>query len=321
MNRFPFAFLTLLGIASSFVDAGGIRFQSISGDPLLAGKDQNLTFFIAHAGNAYSCFEFVFEVSRGEEMLFQKKVTFFKVPSGTERVSFSVPGAILGKGVPLRFEARLEHTSSSLLGSSYVCYQKKRIVQAAKSVGASLYPDGEEDQFVLGGPYYPSLSAESSYFVFSGGKKNVEGIGNRFGLGGITARGYNIPEEFVKTEKIGELRIYTDFQRWKIGEKKNKFTAVPLSFTPLGSCLFRLCLSKEYGFSPYDGEMREGGDSPYRTKDLIIPVWQEGMPLRFSLCLNSFTPLEETIVFSRHFTPSFPSFSPSGEYWLNWEEL
>lgn len=321
MNRFPFAFLTLLGIASSFADTGGIRFQSISGDPLLAGRDQNLDFYIAHAGNAYSCFEFAFEVSKGEEMLFQKKVTFFKVPSGTEHVSFSLPGSILEKGVPLRFEARLEHTSSSVFGSSYVCYQKKRMVQEAKAPGVAIYPDGEKDQLIVDGPYYPSLEAASSFFVLSGVKRDVEGIGNHFGLSKITARGYNIPEKFVKTEKIGELRIYTDFQRWKIGEKKKKFTAVPLSFLPLGNCLYCLSLSKQYGFSPYDGEMKEEADSHYRTKDLIIPVWGEGLSLRFSIYLNAFTPLQETVVFSRYFTPSFSSFSPGGGYWLNWEEL
>ena len=317
MKKFPFAFLLLLTPGTFASNGDYIRFLSVDGDPLIAGKSQNLSFCFAHCGAQYSNFEFVFEMKKGQEVLFQKKTTFFKAEDGQENVSFSLPGSLLQKGELLSFEVRLEHTSPSLFGDNYVCYQKKAIKQTPRETGGLFIPEDEEPVYSFQSLYYPHFGAETGRYTWSGVQRDKENAGNRFGLSEIFLRANHVPEEAINLENAGELRIYTYPERWKIGTKKKKFVAVPLSLRK-GNGLYYLTFSKGYFIDKSDGTM---GNGPGEIRDLIYPFWSYGMSLHFAVCLNSFSKGGETFLFYRDVTPQEDASESSKSYRIHWEEL
>lgn len=318
MKKFPFACLLLLAPSSFAGNSGSIRFLSIDGDPLIAGKDQNLTFSFAHYGAAYSTFEFVFELKKDGETLYRKSVSFFKAEDGLESVGFLLPAKYLIKGETLLFEARLEHASPSPWGNGYICYQKQNIRQTPKETGGLFMPQDFESIYSFQGHYYPHLGAETGRYSFYGVKRDQDGAGSRLGLSDIYLLPQNIPEKAILSENVGELRIYNNLERWKIGERKKKFVAVPLSFQKDGN-YYRLALAQNYSISKSDGTLfqNDGGE----IKDLIFPSWSVGLKLHFAICLNAFSKGGETVLFYRDLTPDYSSLTASDAYQIYWEEL
>lgn len=322
MKKFPFACLLLLLPGGLSLSVGSIEFVSVKGDPLIAGQDQKLEFLFSHEGALYSCFEFVFTVADGEETLYEKKITYFKAPDGVERASFSLPGSLLRKGASLRFCAKLEHTSSSFWGDSYACYQKREVVATPKEKGAVLFPNEEYDFFSFESVYYPHFGMEESAFRFLGVKREKEEKESRLHLERIKFAPLFVSENFLLPKIVGELRIYSSPDMWRIGEKKKKFRALPLSSIALEKGWFGLQLSEEYSFSLRDGTMTEASEGLPKTRDLILPRWADiEERMHFAICLNNFSEGGETLLFYKDAYPDPNGFGKGGGHYVFWEEL
>ncbi len=320
MKKFPLACLLLLP-GSLSMDVGSIGFVDVSGDPLVAKQNQNLLFSFSHEGAAYSCFEFVFAISKENEKIYEKKVTYFKAPDGIEQISFTLPGSILENGVPLRFSAKLEHTSTSFWGNSYVCYQKKEVVATPKERGGVLFPDGEYDFYSFESLYYPHFGMEESSFRFLGIKQEKEERESRLHLERIRLTPNYVPEDFVFPETVGELRVYASPDMWRVGEKKKKFISLPLSLSYVGDGYYGLKLAKQYSFSVKDGTMMEARDGLPKTRDLILPRWAEvEEKMHFAIYLNNFSAGGESVLFYKDAYPDPTAFG-NGGYYISWEEL
>lgn len=320
MRKFPFAFLLLLP-GSLSMDVGFIRFDSVSGDPLVANENQNLRFSFSHEGAAYSCFEFVFSISKEGEKIYEKKIAYFKAPDGVEQIAFTLPGSLLESGVRLRFAAKLEHTSSSFWGDSYVCYSRKEVVATPKERGGVMFPDGGLDFYGFQSLYYPHFGMEESSFRFLGIKQDKEEKESRLHLERIRLTVDCVPEDFVFPETVGELRVYPSPDMWRIGERKKKFVALPLSLSYLGQGWFGLRLAKEYSFSPKDGTMMEAEEGLPKTRDLILPRWAEiDQKMHFGIYLDNFSEGGESLLFYKDAYPDPKAFG-YGDYRVSWEEL
>ncbi len=322
MKKFPFAFLLLLLPGGLSMDAGSIDFISVKGDPLIAGQDQKLQFSFSHEGSLYSCFEFVFSVADGEEILYEKKVTYFKAPDGIEQLAFSLPGSILHKGVSLRFLAKLEHTSSSFWGDSYACYQRREVVATPKEKGGVLFPNEGYDFYSFESLYYPHFGMEESVFRFLGVKREKNEKESRLHLERIKFAPLYVSEDYSIPNIIGELRIYNSPDMWRIGEKKKKFRALPLSSIGLENGWFGLQLADEYSFSRKDGTMVEKTDDLPKTRDLILPRWADiEQRMHFAICLNNLSEGGETLLFYKDAYPDPNGFGDGGSHYVYWEEL
>lgn len=316
-------FLTaIIGLSPFSLGASseGVRFSSVSGDPLIAGKDQRLSFVVSHAGSAYSCFEFVFAIEEGGQELFRTEKTFFKVSDGVDKIKFTIPGSVLGKGAKLTFSAKLEHRSDSFLYSSYVCYDSRTLKQVPQETGKVHRPSSEALSYSMGTLYYPHFGLEEGRYVFSNIQRKRKVNARRLRLEEITFEPIHVHGKEITQEKIGELRIFTRLDFWKIGvRKEKKYLALPLGYS-LRRGVYSLRLFSPYSFSRETGEMREYqiGNDTESTRDLILPSWaKEEEPLRLEIALSGFTEGEETIVFEKE---AYYEGTDEKSYRIRWEE-
>ena len=300
------------------VTLGSISVSKVMGDPLIAGRRQDLVFTIDHKGQARNIFDFVFEISKSGEVLFQAKKEYFKVPDGLYEVEVSVPGNVLQEGISLRFEARCERTYSA---DSYVCYSSISFYQTPMKTGGTYTANPESRYFLMDSLYYPSRSNywNSSYF-FRNIQKKRDVNSRRLRLEEIKFSVSNMEGYEPVKEQLGELRIYTELDRWKIGERGfdgNNFIALPLGYT-LDNGFYSLRLLGTYSFAKESGEMMELTEGYPRTNDLILPYWAtEEKPLKLQIALLNFNPAEQSLLIEKE--AYYDGGGALSGYYIHWE--
>ncbi len=314
----PILMAAPLTMGSTPVVFGSISVSKVHGDPLIAGRNQNLTFTINHRGQSRNTFDFVFEISKSKSILFQAKQSYFKVPDGLYEVDVTVPGKILKEGEELRFEVRCERTYSA---DAYIRYSSVSFGQTPMRDGGIYRTDEEVRYYNLQSLYYPSKTIfyNSSYFFFNTQKKR-EVNSRRFHLENVGFRVSGMEEYEAVNEQLGELRILTKLNYWNVGERSvigGKYIALPLGYTLDGEN-YRLRLLNTYSFSKETGEMMELTDGYPQTNDLILPYWAtESNPVKLEIALLEFNPAGQSLLMSKE--AYYDGAGALGNYSIQWE--
>lgn len=308
-----------LSLGSGAITFGSIQVSKIVGDPLIANRKQSLTFTINHQGYARNIFDFVFSVKRSNKVVFSMRKSYFKVPNGIYEVSTTIPASVLQEGVVLGFEIKFERYYNA---NSYVCYSVRKISQTPKATGKTYRPDGEQTYLGFNSIYYPSNESKTcSYFKFFGVQKKRDVNSRRLHLEDIRFQYGFVPEGYTAVKKeIGQLRIQTRLDYWKIGARvwRNSYVYLPLTYE-YSEGFYRLQLSQVYSFSQETGEMMELKAGYPRTRDLILPYWaNEENPVKITIALVGFNPASESVIFEKE--AYYDGSDPLNGYTVHWEE-
>lgn len=299
---------------------GPIKVSKIVGDPLIANKSQSLTFTISHQGGDYrNIFDFVFSVSDSSNAtLFKTKKSYYKVPNGEYEVSTTIPASVLKQDAVLTFSISCERTYSS---GNYVCYSSRQMKQIPLEEDRLFTSDAETRYFGIESVYYPSVEfGRNAFYTFYNVQKKRDSNSRRFRLEDIYFDCNYVSSDYTPVNSdLGELRIYTNINYWRIGTiKKKRFVSLPLTYK-YSNGVYSLQLGKSYSFSRETGEMMEPKSGYPMTRDLILPYWAtESSPLKISVALLDFNAAKESYVFTKE--AYYDGDGPLGDYSVKWEE-
>ena len=296
----PILMAAPLTMGSTAITFGSISIFKVHGDPLIAGRSQNLTFTINHQGQARNIFDFVFDISKSDTVIFQAKQSYFKVPDGIYKVNVTVPGSILKEGEELRFHARCERTYSA---DAYICYSSISFSKIPKKSGGIYKADGENRYYSLESLYYPSSTVFwNSTYLFYNIQKKRDANSRRLHLEEMRFRVSYMEDYEPVNFQLGELRIYTKLDYWNIGSRGfagGNFIALPLGYS-FNDGVYSLRLLNTYSFSEETGEMMPLTPGYPVTSDLILPYWAtESNPLKLQIALLEFNPAQQSFLFDK----------------------